>query len=268
MRFPAVVLGIAWISALPAVAVAQDTYEIQIYPSETMAPGVTMVELHSNFTLDGQRAVVDSVVPSYHALHETVEITHGFNDWFEVGFYFFTNTVAGDAPAYVGSHIRPRVRVPPSWHWPVGVSISQEIGFQRRRFSEDTWDWEIRPIVDRQAGRLYWSVNPTMGVALKGGSGVDFSPGMTVTYDVTPKVNLGVEYYSAYGTIGHFVATPQQWQEVFPVMNLNLSPDWEFNAGVGWGLTHATDHLIAKVILGRRFPSRHAAATPTGAATR
>jgi len=28
--------------------------------------------------------------PTNHQWHETIEITHGFNDWFEVGFYIFT----------------------------------------------------------------------------------------------------------------------------------------------------------------------------------
>jgi hypothetical protein len=46
-----------------------------------------MVELHSNFTIDGSKMVVDGVYPTNHAEHETVEITHGFNDWFECGFY-------------------------------------------------------------------------------------------------------------------------------------------------------------------------------------
>ena len=31
--------------------VAQENYEIQVYGSETMKPGRTMVELHSNFTI-------------------------------------------------------------------------------------------------------------------------------------------------------------------------------------------------------------------------
>jgi hypothetical protein len=38
-----------------------------------------------------------------------------------------------------------------------------------------------------------------------------------------------------------------------PMRNLNLSPDWEFNFGVGFGLTRATDDLVVKLILGRRF---------------
>ena len=44
-----------------------------------------MVELHSNFTADGQRQTIDGVAPTNHAEHETVEITQGINDWSEVG---------------------------------------------------------------------------------------------------------------------------------------------------------------------------------------
>ncbi|MFI5236213.1 MAG: hypothetical protein ACHQXA_10920, partial [Gemmatimonadales bacterium] len=129
--------GLTLIAALVAMPLhAQDNYEIQVYGSETVAPAVTMFELHSNFTFDGEKAVTDGVQPTEHALHETLEITHGFTDWFEVGFYFFTTTQQGDWH-YIGSHIRPRVRVPPSWHWPVGVSISQEIGCQDRAYATE-----------------------------------------------------------------------------------------------------------------------------------
>lgn len=31
---------------------AQDNYEIQVYRSETMAPGVFLTELHSNYTVE------------------------------------------------------------------------------------------------------------------------------------------------------------------------------------------------------------------------
>jgi hypothetical protein len=45
----------------------------------------------------------------------------------------------------------------------------------------------------------------------------------------------------------------QQQQQLFPAIDLNLSPDWELNFGLGFGLTEATDRLIFKMILGRRF---------------
>ena len=61
-----------------ATAYAQDNYEIQVYGSETIPPGITMVELHSNFTIKGTKQTIDGVLPTNHAWHETLEITQGF----------------------------------------------------------------------------------------------------------------------------------------------------------------------------------------------
>ena len=137
---------------------AQGNYEVQVYGSDLVAPNATMVELHSNFTVNGFKTVIDGVLPDNHAEHETVEITHGFNEWFETGFYIFTSIQPDGSWYYVGSHIRPRFAVPEKYHLPVGISISNEIGWQRPNFSADTWTWEIRPIVDKKIGQVLLGV--------------------------------------------------------------------------------------------------------------
>ncbi|MEP6716701.1 MAG: hypothetical protein ABJC09_14110 [Terriglobia bacterium] len=243
--------------AATATSFAQDNYEIQVYGSETMAPGHTMVELHSNFTINGSKGVEDGLNPTNHALHETIEITQGINDWFETGFYIFTsyNPEKGGY-GWVGDHIRPRVRVPESWKWPVGISLSAEFGYQRRQYSLDTWSLELRPIIDKQLGRWYLSFNPTIDRAFHGpgiAAGVTFSPNFKAGYDVTKKVNVGIEYYGSLGPVTGFDPIHDQQQQIIPAIDLNLSPDWEFNAGIGVGVTGATDHLIVKFIVGRRF---------------
>ena len=45
----------------------------------------------------------------------------------------------------------------------------------------------------------------------------------------------------------------QQQHQLFLATDLNFNDNWEFNAGVGYGFTEATDKCIVKVILGRRF---------------
>src|SRR5438309_9611562 len=110
---------------------AQDNYEIQVYGSQTVAPKATMLELHSNYTMGGSTSSNNGIYPTHDVLHETIEITHGFNNWFEVGFYIFTAIGNESRTGYVGSHIRPRVRAPESWHWPVGASLSAEFGYQK-----------------------------------------------------------------------------------------------------------------------------------------
>jgi len=51
---------------IPAFCEAQDNYEIQVYGSETVPKGNTMVELHSNFTFDGSKQTIDGVLPTNH----------------------------------------------------------------------------------------------------------------------------------------------------------------------------------------------------------
>ena len=198
---------------LPLPAFAQDNYEVQVYGYDTVAPRSTMVEIHSNFTIEGSKTVQDGILPSHHAAHETLEITQGINDWSEVGFYVFSSIQPDGGWQWVGDHIRPRVRVPENWHWPVGVSLSNEIGYQRRAFSPDTWTWEIRPIIDKQAGRWYVAVNPTLDRSLRGpgtGQGLVFSPNVKVGYDLTKKINAGFEYYGTLGPLSGFLLGPKK----------------------------------------------------------
>jgi hypothetical protein len=247
--------AVALLLSVPASA--QGSYEIQVYGAELIPPRHTMFEFHNNFTPRGIQAPADGTQPTDRAFHETLEITHGFSEWLEVGLYQFTSLREGDGWQWVGSHIRPRVSVPARWKWPFGVSFSQEIGYQKAYFSPDTWTWEIRPIVDQQIGRFYWSVNLAFERTLSGEGthkGFDFSPAAKVSYQASSKVALGLEYYGGVGALTHVEPGSSQQHQVFPSVDLDLSPDFEFNAGVGFGLTRATDGLIVKVIVGYRAP--------------
>src|SRR6476659_2489547 len=154
MRSIAFILTLFFISA----AFSQENYEIQVYSSPTMTKGSTIFELHSNYTFSGTRMKTEGVTPTNHSLHETLEVTHGIGENFELGFYLFTNYTSGFGYKVIGTHIRPRITAPQKWNWPVGVSLSTEVGYQSRYYSEDTWNVEIRPIVDKQAGRFYFSL--------------------------------------------------------------------------------------------------------------
>lgn len=254
MRCWAIVAGLAVGWGLPAVA--QENYEIQVYPSETVPAGATMVELHSNSALKGTTHQEGGVVPTQHAVHETIEITRGFTDWFETGFYVFTSVQPGRGWEWVGDHVRPRVRIPPSWGWPVGVSLSVEAGYQRRAFSSDTWSLELRPIVDERIGPWYASLNPVLERSFAGensGKGFEFAPNAKLAYDLTAAVAGGIEYYGSLGPLRGFDRTRDQQHMVFPTIDLDLGPEWELNFGVGLGLTRSTDDVIVKLIFGRRF---------------
>ena len=252
---------------LGSILRAQGNYEIQVYASETVPPGITMVELHSNFTIEGStlpassgpvsaKTLNDGTLPTNHQLHETVEITQGWTSWFETGLYIFTSAGPDQGYKWVGDHIRPRVRVPDSWKWPVGVSLSTEIGYQRPLFSRDTWTWEIRPIIDKELGPWYLAFNPALERSWHGpsvGQGFSFSPNFKASYYATKKLQVGLEYYGDLGDITGFDPLYQQQHQIVPSIDYDFGPAWEFNFGVAIGVTRSTDHLLVKAILGRRF---------------
>jgi hypothetical protein len=243
---------------LLAAFVSAQSYEIQVYPSATVPKGRTFVELHSNTatrgpvepeTGDRQRDVG--------AYHETVEITHGFTEWFETGFYTFSSLRSGEGWSWVGNHVRPRARVPAAWGWPVGASLSLEAGWLKPRFSDARWDLEIRPIVDWSRGAFYVSVNPALERGLRfygdGSRSFSFAPGAKAQWSATKFAAAGVEYYGDIGPVENPSPASEAQHQLGPALDLTFSEDWEFNAGALFGLTRATDALVLKVIVGRRL---------------
>ena len=83
--------------------------------------------------------------------------------------------------------------------------------------------------------------------------GPEFAPNFKVAYSATKKIDVGLEYYGGLGPLSGFDPAREQTHQIFPASDLNVSPKWEFNFGVGIGLTRSTDHLILKMIIGRRF---------------
>lgn len=235
---------------------AQDNYEIQVYGSETVDSGRTMIELHSNNTLRGSKTTDEyGMLPTNHVQHETIEITHGWTPWFETGFYIFNSIGSDGRTAYVGSHIRPRVAAPENWKWPVGVSLSLEFGFQKAAFDPNTATLEIRPIIDKKIDKVYISINPTLDQSFKGPDehrGLIFSPNIKASYDVTSVVALGFEYYGTTGPFFHYDPIAQQDHQIFVAGDLNFDPNWEVNFGYGIG-SQIADRSIIKLIIGRRF---------------
>lgn len=262
-RCLAAAVRIFCLSALgcPVVTIgAQENYEIQVYGAKTVEKGFTVFELHSNFTGSGSRSFEGTVLPTNRALHETVEITHGFSDIFEVGFYLFTTASPGDGWQFVGSHIRPRIRAPDSWKLPVGLSLSSEFGPVSTKYDANSWGVELRPIIDQTLGDFYWAFNPTVGWAFKGAdagkgaSGMIFSPSIKLQWNLSKLFGAGVEYYGTTGSINRLAPVAEQSHIVYPSLDFDFSENWEFNIGYGVRVAGTGDHDIVKIIIGRRFP--------------
>ncbi len=226
---------------------AQENYEVQVYTSPTLAKNTTIFELHSNISPSGPKNETDFSNP----LHETMEITTGIADNFELGFYLFSRINNGTYN-YMGSHIRPRITIPTAWKWFMGASLSVEGGFVKNEITNiyDA-DYEIRPIFDKTIGKNYISVNPTIDGSFKT-SEVSFSPNVKYSYTVNPKYSLGIEYYGNTGNPFRWDSYDIQTHQFYLVTDLYLHPDYEFQFGVGHGTTLSSDVWNVKLIIGQR----------------
>ncbi len=130
-----------------------------------------------------------------------------------------------------------------------------EIGYQKPAYSSETWNIEVRPIIDKQWNKLYVSFNPTMGISLKSkysNSTPVFEPNIKADYEFFKNTAFGFEYYGSMGPFDGFEKITEQEHALFLTYDLLNNARWEFNAGAGFGLTNATDAFIFKVILGRK----------------
>ena len=251
---------------------AQDNFDVQVYRSRNLAPKTTAVEVLSNITADGTKALSETVYPATQlyptddALHETVEITQGLTSWSEMGFYVLTSASSGHGWQWVGDDLRTQLQAPDGWHWPVGASLSVELGYQRPPFANNTWTMRLRPIFDRRFGRYYLAVNPAFDWSLHGqnsGQGAGFAPSVKFSYAFNKFISSGLEYYGNYGSVQDIAGFHHQQQEFFPAVDLNVSSEWKINLGVGIGVTTVTDDWIWKANISRRFDwGRRPASTP------
>src|SRR6266481_3086067 len=136
-------LMMATVLILPARASAQDLFEIQVYPYDTVPPHHTMVEFHMNFFPSGTKDSENGTFANHRQFHFTIEVTHGITKHFELAGYLVTAYVPDVGPKIAGARIRPRFRLPESWRLPFKVSISTEVGFNKRSFEANTVTLEI-----------------------------------------------------------------------------------------------------------------------------
>ncbi len=233
------------------LAKAQDAGEIQVYGSSTTPKYMTIIELHSNYTFKGPKSNEE-----YHPLLETIEITTGISKDFEFGFYIFTYNNNGKLQ-YTGTNIRPRIKAPDTWNWPLGVSLSSEIGFAIDPMSnQKDWGAEIRPIFDKTIGKNYISFNPNVGISFTNKEYL-FEPNFKYAYASYPKASMGFEYYGNTGKIFNPNKISQQEHAFYFVVDLFLHPLYEFNFGIGKGLTENSNGLNVKCYVGRRINWKH-----------
>ena len=238
-----------------APAHAQDPFEIQVYEYATVPKGRWNLETHFNYTGRGTRQSETTVLPTEGQAHLTYELTRGLTEHFELAGYLVLARRAGHGPDFVAWRLRPRVRLPERW-LPVKVSLSAEVAFPRKEYENEDATLELRPIIERQFGRVAVDLNPVVGRSLAGpGSrdGWEFEPGGRLGVTVNPKLDLSIEYYGAFGPLHDILPASEQAHQIFGGGDLNLRENVILNLGLGLGVTDAGNRTVYKARLGWMF---------------
>ncbi len=177
------------------------------------------------------------MLPTQAQEHETIEFTEGINDWSELGFYIFTAEQNGHGMQWVGDHIRPRVRIPPRWHWPVGVSLSTEFGYARPAvFESDVvladhadrgsnhWPLVLVGERERWSGISMWSrrlrvsrrSRSRLTISNVAPQGVTFGPAATLTYAPSKVFQFRRGVLFVLRAVGKFCFSAQSAAAGFP----------------------------------------------------
>lgn len=249
--------ALAFVAVGPTTLHAQDAFEVQVYEYATVPKGMWNLETHLNYTARGSKVAVGQLYPTQGQVHLTFELTRGLTDDFELAAYLVTaRHEGGPFGEIVGYRVRPRAKVPESWNWPVGVSLSLEVGFPDAHYEENATTLEVRPIIEKQFGAWQVDLNPVIGRALKGpgtSDGWDFEPNARIAYSVSSKLDLSLEYYGSTGNVTNWLPRDQQVHQFYPGFDYQFDDARVVNVGIGWAGTSAGDGLVVKMRYGVLF---------------
>jgi hypothetical protein len=235
---------------------AVDPFEIQVYEGDINDPLQPGLELHTNFVASGRRTASfpGEAVPN-HTLRTTLEPSFGLLEWWELGAYLQFATAPGRSQAHFGGFkLRSKFVIPHRLTGDFIFGLNFEVGRGVAVLGSDDWDTEVRPIIAWGHGRWFAAVNPIFGWALTGPRNAvpDLEPCAKVRFDAGHHVGVGFEYYAGLGRPSDLPAADQQEHFLYLVGDL-LDGPIELNAGVGHGLTDASDAWTVKVIVGKAF---------------
>jgi len=240
--------------AVPAVALAQ-TDEIQVYTGAIAEPGVFNLTWHNNFTPDGIKSpAFPGGLSNNRNLNGVTEWAYGVNEWFEAGLYLPLYSISdARGPTINGGKIRLLFAEPHADDRKFVYAVNFEFSWNSKHWDPRRYTSEIRPIIGWHLRPWDIIVNPILDNSWTGGvKSLDFAPATRVAYNLNPKWAVAVEEYADYGMLRDILPAHDQFHQLYAVFD--HSAKWfDIEAGIGFGLTSATDKVTLKLMLSRDF---------------
>ncbi len=249
------------LAAVPAAAAAFDRFEIQVYQADVNEPGRFGLEVHANYTAQGETAPAwPGEVPPDGVFRLTFEPALGVTRWLELGGYLQTFVGPGGGLEYGGVKLRAKLVGPRQEERGVFYGVNVEVGRVPVSVEEQGWANEIRPILGWNDDTWLLDLNPIFGYALSGPDRfrVALEPAAKVAWNSQAGFALGAEWYGELGYADALLPLAEQSHYLFAVLDLvpaRGQPEgpWELNLGVGFGLGAADQKVTVKAIVGRGF---------------
>jgi hypothetical protein len=245
------VLSVVVIAAAirPGQAWAQ-TDEIQVYDGDLTAPRKFNLTWHNNYTPKGLREpAFPGAVVADKSLNGVTEWAYGVTPWFEAGLYFplysHDKNLGG---TYNGFKLRALFAVPHAEQRTFFYGANFEFSINQKDWADHRYSSEVRPIIGWHLKPWDIIINPILDTAYDGLKNLDFAPAIRVAYNVSDKWAVSAEEYADYGPLHALYGGSDQAHMLYGVVNHTMKL-FEIEAGVGVGLTPATDKVTLKLLV-------------------
>jgi hypothetical protein len=233
-------------------AAAQDLFELEVFEYESAPAGGYEVEFHTNGMSRGS-TVAGSVTANHRPIHMSVEVTRGWTNRFETAVFIQTAPFGSIGSArFAGGHLRSKLRLGELSALPLRMAVSAEYTFNRAVFDQELQTLEIRPIFDYAQGRLSFVANPSLELVTRGSDGEGLAPVFDLSaraaWQLTQRVGLTTDYFSAAATTRHLQPEPSAHHLIFAGLDLDIGSGWEVGLGAGHCVTRNEPWVIRSVI--------------------
>ena len=236
-------------------AIAQlDAFEFEVYPYKTLDRGMVELETMNSVVANGHNSAGAGTSAGEFASQgmwrNTYELTYGLTDRIEGAAYLNLAQVRGHGLWYAGSKYRLRGQLFDQDTLPVNLGWYLELEWWKTpQFDNANLEVELKPIIERDFGRLSLVANPLFEKVLSGegrNQGFEFGYRNGVYYRWLRYLSPGVEFYGGVGLLDNIDPVQQQQHYIFPVLWGELPNGIEYNIGPGFGLTPNSDHVVVK----------------------
>jgi len=243
--------------ALAPRSVSAQTDEIQVYDGGLAAPGIFNLTWHNNFTPKGiDTPAFPGAVVADQSFNGVTEWAYGVTDWFEAGLYLPLYTHDQHSGWGIdGAKLRALFAVPHADDRRFFYGANFEFSFNAERWDEKRFTSEVRPIVGWHLKPWDIIINPIVDTAYDGLANLEFVPAVRVAYNFENGIAIAAEEYADYGRFGDWASWNEQAHQLYGVFDKTFGA-LDVEAGVGIGLTDASDRVTVKVLLARDLNKR------------